>query len=151
RPSAPHLIADRDLAAVHHLAVDTAVGMTEAAHERIRYRQVAHASDGIDVGCGATHDALHDLEPCGCTDCDLLAEEVELLPCRPTSDVYIAAEPQRMNRRPDRGLDRRDRGKVDDRDHFAGDVGEAVAGRVQYFRRAAQLAGAESGEERFDG
>ena len=56
-------------------------------------------------------------------------EQIELVPGRPAFDIEIAAEAQRMDRRTDHILERRDRGEVDDRDHLPGDVGEAVARR----------------------
>ena len=59
----------------------------------------------------------------------LASEQVEFVPGRPAGDIEIAAKAQRIDRRADRGLDRRDRGEVDDRDDLLGHVGEAVARR----------------------
>src|SRR5262249_3245863 len=77
--------------------------------------------------------------------------EVELVPRRPALDVDIAAEPQRIDRRSRGGLKRDDRGDIDDRNDLAGDIGEAVARRVQELRQSAQLVSAEPPEERLDG
>src|SRR5262249_14573712 len=63
--------------------------------------------------------------------------EVELVPRRPALDVDIAAEPQRIDRRSRGGLKRDDRGEIDDRNDLAGDIGEAVARRVQELRQSA--------------
>ena len=57
------IIAHGDRSGVHHLAIDAAIGVTEALHQRVRDREVADAGVGIDVGRGAAHDLLDDLEP----------------------------------------------------------------------------------------
>src|SRR5262245_13129886 len=73
RRSRVQLVTDRDLAGVYHFRIDPAVGVAEAAQQRLRDRQVARAGVGIDVGRRATHDALDDLEPRAAPDRDLAA------------------------------------------------------------------------------
>jgi hypothetical protein len=50
----------------------------------------------------------------------------------------------------DHVFDRGDRGEIDDRHHFARNVGETEPGCVQHPGRAAQLVGAEAGEKCLD-
>src|SRR5262245_64668921 len=111
--------------------------MPEAAHQWLRYGKVARAGLGIDVGGRAAHDPLDDFEPRAVADGDLLADEVELAPGRPARDIDVAAKAQRVDGRPDRGLERGDGSEIDDRDHLACNVGEAVTRGVQNLRRSA--------------
>src|SRR5262245_17556534 len=141
------LVSDCDLAGLDHLAIDAAIGMPEAAQQRLRYGKIARTGVGIDIGGRAPHDALDDFEPRALADGDLPAEEVELVPGRPAHDIDVAAEAQRMHGRPDGGLERGDRSEIDDRDDLACDVREAVARCVQDLWRSAQLVGAELREE----
>src|SRR5205807_9636973 len=103
--SRAQLIPDRDLARFDYLGVHAAVGVPEAAQQRLGYREVARASVGIDVGGRATHDPLYDLEPRVLADRNLLAEQIELLPGRPALDIDVAAKAQRIDRRPDGRLE----------------------------------------------
>ena len=100
----------------------------------------------INVRRRAAHDAFDHLEPGGGACRQDLAEEVKLAPGRPTLDIDVGAKAQRMHGNAHQLLDRADRIKVDDRDHLAGDIGEAVPGSMQDFGRPAQLIGAEFGE-----
>src|SRR5262249_51306911 len=125
-------IPDLDLTGLDHLAVHAAIGMAEVAQQRFRDRKVAHAGVGIDVGCRATHDPFHDLDPSTFTDRNLLAEQVELEPRRPALDIDIATKAQRIDRRSDRGLEGSDRCEIDDRHDLARNVGKAMAWRVQH-------------------
>src|SRR5262245_62870185 len=54
----------------------------------------------------------------------------------PYTTLFRSPKAQRMDGSADRACDRGDRSEVDDRDHLAGNVGEAEAGRVQHFRRS---------------
>jgi hypothetical protein len=72
------------------------------------------------------------------------------MPGRPVSNIKVAAEAQRIDRRANNSLDLRDRREIDDRDNLLRHVGKAVSGRVQYLRRPAQLVGAEPGKEALD-
>jgi hypothetical protein len=94
-------------------------------------------SRGGHLGRGATHDAFDDLQPDRGAHGDFAAQKFELAPSRPTCDVEVAAEAQRMDRRAERGFQFRDRGEVDDGHHLARHVGKAVAGCVQNLGRTA--------------
>ena len=125
-----YVIPDRDRAALDHLAHRrrNRHGRT-LFMQHARNRQVADAGVGIDLGRGATHDALDDLQPRRGPIAISASEQIELMPGRPALDVEIAAEAQRIDRRARGVLQRGDRGEVDDRTHLARDVGEAVAVR----------------------
>src|SRR5260370_18247257 len=90
-------IANADGAAGGHLGIDPAFGVTEAAHQRVRDVEVARRGLRIDVGGGAAHDPLYDLEP-DVADGKGLAEQLELVPCRPAADIEVGTESQRVNR-----------------------------------------------------
>src|SRR5437899_6697949 len=104
----------------------------------------------IDIGRRAADDALENLDLGIAAYRDLFADEIELVPSRPARHVEIAAKAQRMDARADGVLERGERSKIDDRNRLGGNVGEAETRRVQQFRRAAQLIGAEAGEEPLD-
>src|SRR6266700_4169654 len=121
--SSHHCITLRDLSIHHYLAINPAIRVTEGA-QRVRNCKIANAGVRIDAGRGTAHDALDDLEPCVRPDCDLLAHKLELAPGGPAGHVDIAAKAQRMHWRANRILDRRDRGKIDERHDLPGDVGK---------------------------
>src|SRR6266545_7365057 len=143
-------IAGRDLSGRDHLGIDAAIGVIEILHQRMHDRQVADSGAGLDLGRGATPDALHDLEPRLRTDREGTAEQIEFAPRRPAFDMEVGAKPQGIDRGADRALDGRDRGKIDDRDDFPGDIRETVSRAMQDLGRSAQLVGAETGEEILD-
>ncbi len=58
-------IAGGDHAAGDDLGVNSAIGVTVGLQQRFRNRHVARGRVRIDIGRGASHDALHHLEP-GC-------------------------------------------------------------------------------------
>ena len=146
-----HLVADRDLAARHHLAIDAAIGVAEAsasasagiarsrmpvsgstlvaAQRTMRLTIFSRASSPIAISCPSRSNSCQAGQP---------------------RDVDVAAKAQRMDRRADRVFERGDRGEIDDRDDLARDIREAVARRVQHLRRPAQLVGAEGREELLD-
>src|SRR5215467_12991997 len=144
------LASDRDLARFDDLAIDAAIAMPEAAHQRLRDGKVARASVGIDIGGRTTHDPLHDFQPRALADGDLLPEQVELVPGRPALHIDVAAETQRVHRQPDGGLNCGHGSEIDDRNDLARDIGEAVTRRVQDLRRSPQLIRAELREELLD-
>ena len=142
-------IPRRNLAARHHLRVNTAIAVAEMVHQRLGYFEVA-VPDADQRGGGAADDALDDFETGVTSDREFLADLIELAPGLPAFDIDIAAEAQWIDRSADHILDRGDRGEVDDRDDLAGDVGEAVAVGMQDSRRSAQFVGAIVGEEVLD-
>src|SRR4051794_25059713 len=91
-------IAGGDRPSIHHLAIDAAIAVAEALHERVGDREIADAGVGIDVGRGAAHDALDDLEPGARTYGEVLSEKIELAPGRPAGHVEVSAKAQRMDR-----------------------------------------------------
>src|SRR6478609_7579369 len=88
----PHFVPGRNLALRDHLAIDPAIGMAKGPHQRIGDRQVADAGVRIDIGGGATHDALDDFYPRGLSNRDLLSDEIEFAPGAPAAHVDIGAE-----------------------------------------------------------
>ena len=56
-------IADGNIAAGDHLGIDSAIGVAEPAHQRLRDREIALGGVGIDIDGGAADDALDHLEP----------------------------------------------------------------------------------------
>jgi len=95
------------LARLDHLGVHAAVGVPEAAQQRLRYREVARAGVGIDVGGCTAHDPLHDFSAVRLSPSNLLIEEIKLVPRRPALDIDVAAKAQRIQpapRWPSRGL-----------------------------------------------
>ncbi len=146
-----HRSAGRDLAGGNDFPIDAAVGMAKTLHERVRDSQVAKAGLGIDVGGGAAHDPLDDLQSRGGPIAIFRPTRSNSCQAGQPAHIDVAAKAQRMHRRADRVLDGGHRREIDDGHHFAGDVGETVAGRMQDLRRSAQLIGAELGEEPLDG
>src|SRR5580692_10299384 len=99
--SRPQFISGRDRAAGGHLGINAAIGMVEILHQRTRDFQVADAGVRVDVGGGTALDPLDHLEPYARPDGDLAADEAKLGPSRPTLDVEVGAEAQRVHRHPE--------------------------------------------------
>src|SRR5258708_2573642 len=127
-------VAGRDGAADGHLGVDAAVRMTKGAQESWRNVEIPDARAGFHIGGGAAHNVLDDSRTRLRTDRDVLAEQVEFAPCRPTFHIEVAAKPQWIDRTPNHALDGRDRGEVDDGNHLLGDVRKAMTRRGQHLR-----------------
>src|SRR5664279_3757800 len=138
-----------DLAGANDFGIDPAVGMAEIVHERARYGHVADASVGIDLGGRAALDAFDHFEP-GAADRQFAAEQLELMPGRPSANIDIAAEAQGLHGSARRGLYRHHRGEIDDGDDFLHHVGEAVAFAEQHLGRPVQFLRHEAAEECLD-
>ena len=78
--------------------VDAAIRVVEVLHQRLGDRQVPNPRRGIDFGRRAPDNAFDDLELSG-ADPQRLANQLELAPGRPTTDIEIAPEAQRIDRR----------------------------------------------------
>ena len=92
-------VAGRDRSVRDHLGIDAAVGVAIGVHQRPGIARSRMPGVGIDLGRGAAHDPLDDLQPRRRADRDFRPEQIELMPGRPALDVDIAAEAQRMHRR----------------------------------------------------
>src|SRR5665213_3965763 len=99
-------IADADGAPGDHLRIDTAVGVPEASHQRLRNVEVARRRLRIDVDRRAADDSLDDPEP-RVADSNGPVEQLEFVPGRPAADIEIGAETQRMDRQANHILDRK--------------------------------------------
>ena len=109
-----------------HLGIDAAIGVAEGLHQRARDRQVADAGVGIDLGRGAAHDALDDLQPrradrrsraSSSNSCHAGQPSTWRLPRKRSGSTGAPAASSTCG----------DRGEVDDRHHLLRHVGEAVA------------------------
>src|SRR5215210_4957273 len=89
--------------------------MAEAAQQRAWNIQIAKARVGVDVGGGATLDALRHFKPYAGAGFENLSDEIELGPGRHTVHIDVAAEAQRIDRNADHVLDGGDAGEIDDR------------------------------------
>ena len=123
--------------------------MIEGSYQGRGNSEIADAGVWIDVGRGAALDPLRHLQP-RLADRDLLAEQAELMPCRPALDIEVGAEAQRMHRHANHVLDRRDGRQIDDRHDLGGDIRKAVTFGLEHLRRAAQFRRHEAAEERLD-
>src|SRR5262249_3204500 len=139
-------VANRDLAALDHFGIDAALVMAKAAHQHVGNLHVARGKLGIDIDGRAAGDALDYPEPCA-ADRKRLAEEACLKPSRPAADIDGGAEAEWMDGQANHVLDRSYARKIDDRNHFAGDVGKAVAGAGEHLGRALDLGRMAPGEE----
>src|ERR1700754_4273875 len=77
-------------------------------------------------------------------------EQFEFVPGRPALDIEVGAEAKGVDRRPDHVLDGADAGEIDDGNDLAVDVRKTVAGAIEHFWRALDLAGKAGGEEVID-
>src|SRR5450759_1119048 len=80
-------IADRDVAARRHLGIDTAVGVSEALHQRARNGEVANAGIRINVGGRATLNTLDHFYSRAFTDDEFAPKQIELMPGRPARHI----------------------------------------------------------------
>ena len=100
----------------------------------------ADAGRGIDVGGGAAHDALENLEAhAACADPQLLADPAELCPRRqPPQMIMLGRKRIGLMGRCKTRSNSAHRREIDDVNALGGDVGEAVAGGADDTGRAAQ-------------
>src|SRR5258705_3812470 len=112
--------------------------MAEPARQRLRNREIARGSVGIDVHRRAAGDPLHRLEP-DLADRERLVDEIELMPGWPTLDIKVGAEAQGMNGVVDQVLDGAQACKIDDRNYLFGDIRKALAFAREHFRRPLNL------------
>src|SRR6516164_11457056 len=132
-------VADGNVAGRDHLGIDAAFVMTEAAHQRLRDLEIARSAVGIDVDGGATGDPLDHLQS-RFANCERAADQIGLLPRRPTLKIEVGAEAERVDGAADQGFDCLDAREIDDRDDLLGDIRKTVAAAFEQLRRTPELA-----------
>src|ERR1700722_14415433 len=117
-----------------HAKLDVIVKLAQFRH-RVR---VAHRRLRVHFRCRATGDRLDHAQH-GAADVDVPAYPVALAPGRSAAEPHIGAEPPTMATRANFRLEVAQAGQVDEADHLAPLVAEAVTWDVVKARGAARL------------